>query len=154
MVLLLILSTLFLTATFSILLYSNPINIGWIVLIATTTLTSMCALYIRSWYAFLIFLIYMGAVLVIFAYFLAITPNQKIQSLFPFILALPLSFFVAYRLFNPRAPRIETFLFSSLYSPSYLYILLIMIFILLITLLLVVKISSIFKGPLRPFNYE
>src|SRR6218665_841994 len=67
------------TTTFTLYLASTPIILGANILIISLLLSAVFASFIRSRFAFLVFLIYVGGILVMFAYFLALTPNQQIS---------------------------------------------------------------------------
>lgn len=81
--------------TFSIYLASSPIVLGVNILMMALLLSCTFACLMRSWFAFLIFLIYVGGILVLFAYFLALGPNQYSTPVFR-IPVIILSVFILY----------------------------------------------------------
>lgn len=154
-----ILSTLIIiiiTSTLNLILASTPIVLGINILLIALLLAGTLAAISRSWFAFLIFLIYVGGILVIFAYFLALTPNQQIRPSNTTIYAL-LTFLILVILIwysNIKIPLISDFFQgnSILYQKNTSPFLIILALILLLTIIIVVKITLRSKGPLRPFN--
>jgi hypothetical protein len=110
-----------------------------------------------SWIAFLIFLIYIRGTLVIFSYFVAITPNIAISNPIhlPLIIVRPIIILYLCISINIYTKQNQTlYIINTFYNSSTISILIILASILLITIVIVVKISTISKGPLRPFiNY-
>lgn len=143
------------TATFTLYLASTPIILGINILIIALLLSVVFASFISSWFAFLIFLIYVGGILVIFAYFLALTPNQHIPNSNNFIYGI-ISFLtfsaIAYTI-NIKVPTITEFFNgnSILYLDNSAPFLVLLALILLLTIIIVVKLTARSKGPLRPF---
>lgn len=144
---------------FAIIIYirSNPLSIGIIVLLIALTTTFIISLIMSSWICFLVFLIYIRGMLVLFSYFVAITPNIPMPSLtinmtlltlIPIILATLL----LYPSTLPLGTQPELYI-PFLYSMNSTPILVLLALVLLLTIIIVVKLISIKKGPLRPFNY-
>lgn len=154
----LITSTSFLALSISLALLNSytPITLGlWIILLALTSslLTSATS---YSWFGFIIFLIYIGGILVIFAYFIAIQPNQQLNIL-PRILTLLITLSISScTIQNPHLIHSiipQTTWVTTLIRAYNIPPLIILGLVLFLTLLTVVKISSSFIGPLRPYNY-
>ena len=155
--------SLFISLTLSLILASSPLSIGlWVLLIALARALFVGVLF-NSWFSFIIFLIYIGGILVIFAYFAALTPNQPL-GIFSIILCSFISLILFSFIFFIYLPspsillNIENFpdtiiSTSILYSPSNSNILLLLATILFFVLVAVVKVANINKGALRPFNY-
>jgi len=144
------------TLTFTLYLASTPIILGINILIIALLLSATFASFIRSWFAFLIFLVYVGGILVIFAYFLALTPNQQITNSNNTVYRLIslLTFTLLTYVTNIKIPIISEFFqgSSTLYLKNRAPFLILLALILLLTIVIVVKITSRSKGPLRPFN--
>lgn len=137
-------------------LAQTPIQLGIIILITALSVSLLFAWIISPWISFLIFLIYIGGILVIFSYFIAITPNQKLPLLSVIVTLLIFSLttiFILNKLSRNGIQinnRIQTNTFYNInQTPS----LIIIALILLITIIIVVKVSNSLQGPLRPFNY-
>ena len=143
------------TTTFTLYLASTPIILGVNILIISLLLSWVFAAFIRSWFAFLIFLIYIGGILVIFAYFLALTPNQQISNFntIPYILISLATFSVLTYTINIKIPIISSMFQWNyiLYMPNTAPFLILLALILLLTIIIVVKLTSRSRGPLRPF---
>jgi len=123
---------------FSIFISITPLELGLNILLLALILTWNYANLLSSWYAFLIFLIYVGGILVIFAYFVALVPNQQQSWKLKYSL-----------LFIPI--RTTNFQVSYLYVSHTTPILFLLIVALLTCMIIVVKITLRTKGPLRPF---
>jgi len=152
------LSLLFLTitaTTFTASIAINPLTIGLLILLLALILSVIFSMSISSWVALLIFLIYIGGILVMFSYFVAITPNQNLSvivvfsTLFSSIITLA---FIAYSL-NILIPINLRYVTQSniIYEKFNIPVLIILALILLFTIVVVVKVSIHNKGPLRPF---
>lgn len=135
---------------------NNPIIITLIIiLIALITALIFCA-EISSWYSFLLFLIYVGGILVIFAYFTATSPNQynkrrkKTFIIIPFTFITLILRILTLNKFIVSINRQSSQLIIIFTNPN-IYTLIIITLILLITIVIVVKLSSRSKGPLRAF---
>lgn len=147
---------LIITLTFTLYLASTPIILGINILIIALLLSATFASFIRSWFAFLIFLIYVGGILVIFAYFLALTPNQQIinpNNILYGLISLVTFSLLAY-VTNIKIPIMSQFYQgnSTLYLKNRAPFLILLALILLFTIIIVVKITVRSKGPLRPFD--
>lgn len=144
------------TTTFTLYLASTPIILGINILLIALLLSAVFASFIRSWFAFLIFLIYVGGILVIFAYFLALTPNQQMansNNLLYGLISL-ITFGALTYTANIKIPPMSEFHQgnSILYLTNTAPFLVILALILLLTMVIVVKLTLRSKGPLRPFN--
>ena len=156
-----ILSLLILTitaTTFTASIAFNPLTIGLIILFLALTLSVIFSLSISSWVALLIFLIYIGGILVIFSYFVAITPNQNLSViavisilLSSILILIFISFMLDMLIPINIAYSTQT---NIIYEQYNIQTLIILALILLFTMVVVVKVSIHNKGPLRPFfNY-
>lgn len=145
-------SSFIITISSIILLSLRPLNIGIIILGISLILTLIYSQILTSWIAFLIFLIYIGGILVIFTYFVALTPNQQTNvSLIPIVLIFFSSLLVI--TINKPIPISMTnrkFIYTF-YLTRNIQLLVILALILLFTIVVVVKLVIINKGPLRPF---
>lgn len=147
---------------FSALLFSSsPLNLGlWIIVIAITIATTMSFIS-ASWFGLLLFIIYVGGLLVIFAYFVAISPNQEINFIniiltflgtFALTLTISTSFLPIKQL--PTIYHTNPYIALFFYSSKNVLPLILMALALLVALIAVVKVSNRGNGPLRPFLSE
>jgi NADH-ubiquinone oxidoreductase chain 6 len=132
----------------------TPIVIGLTILMMALILAQTFAFSISSWYGFIIFLIYVGGILIIFSYFISLSSNNR-TNLLPknFLILLP-SLVLFFIIFNTISININinySFNIHSLYKTNYYPILLFLILILLFIMLVIIKIVSQSKGPIRPF---
>jgi NADH-ubiquinone oxidoreductase chain 6 len=145
------------TSTIILYLSTTPIILGINILIIALLLSVTLASSIRSWYAFLVFLIYVGGILVIFAYFLALAPNQQIPTkrnvmyaLITLIILTTVAIITDTKIFISQEINQDS---AYLYSVSTSPILIILALTLFLTIVIVVKLTNRSGGPLRPFNY-
>jgi NADH-ubiquinone oxidoreductase chain 6 len=142
-------------------LISTPLGLGlWILILALIVATSI-TVSISAWFSFILFLIYIGGLLVIFAYFVAIRPNKKINLLSPFLIPIiGLTFILIFKTHLTWTRRLIEFsnhpinTFSSLFFKNSIPFLIIIALSLLLILISVVKITNRTEGPLRPFTQK
>nr|YP_009244902.1 NADH dehydrogenase subunit 6 [Duplodicodrilus schmardae]AMO27026.1 NADH dehydrogenase subunit 6 [Duplodicodrilus schmardae] len=144
------------TSTMMLYLSTTPfmfmINILAMALLAASTLAAS----LSTWYGFLVILIYIGGMLVMFAYFLALCPNHQLpttsNTIFMFLTFATLTIatiITKTKIFIPKEMHQgKMYLYASNTTP----ILFLLALILFLTMVIVVKLTSRSKGPLRPFN--
>lgn len=152
----LIFITSLITATYiRIIIVSSPVQITLIIILIALLTAALFSNIISSWYAFLLFLIYVGGILVIFAYFTATSPNQQITNIKKVIIAIlvrfSLSIITIYRLDFFQSVNYRSYQIISIFSSNNSYLLIGITIILLLTIIIVVKLASRSKGPLRSF---
>jgi NADH-ubiquinone oxidoreductase chain 6 len=154
MIIIIIVSTLA-TLFFSLPLTKNPLSLLLLIIIISLTLAAIFSVALSSWYAFLIFLIYVSGMLVIFAYFAATTPNQPI-SVKSSILNI---IFISIPVFSYALPRktfpiikVSDLQLTSIYEYQNRFVLLAITVILLLTIIIIVKLTKHSKGPIRTFS--
>nr|YP_009131518.1 NADH dehydrogenase subunit 6 [Tevnia jerichonana]AIL54904.1 NADH dehydrogenase subunit 6 [Tevnia jerichonana] len=144
------------TLTFSLMLSFNPVTQGTFILSIALTSTVML-LSMSSWYAIILFLIYISGMLVMFAYFSATSQNSKLEInyLFPSMIMMFIMFML---IFTLAPPHLNSNFFlslvnsqSDLFISSNIPILIFLISTLFLALIAIVKICVKDKGPLRPF---
>nr|BDQ43893.1 NADH dehydrogenase subunit 6 [Amynthas tokioensis]BDQ44374.1 NADH dehydrogenase subunit 6 [Amynthas tokioensis]BDQ44426.1 NADH dehydrogenase subunit 6 [Amynthas tokioensis] len=144
------------TSTMMLYLSTTPIMLGINILIMALLLSATLASSMSSWYALLVFLIYVGGMLVMFAYFLALAPNQQMSTKSNMVyvaMTLIILTFVAIMtdnqiFINQEMGQDNTYLYSMSTAP----VLILLALILLLTMVIVVKLTNRSGGPLRPFN--
>jgi len=146
--------SLILPLIFLIAITDTPIIIGITILTLALSFACLFAYTIRSWYAFIIFLIYVGGILIIFSYFISLTPNNRsnyLPKLKLFLFTYLASFLSLIYRNNIYINTNYSFNIFYLYKINYFPVLLFMILILLFIIIIVIKIISQTKGPIRPF---
>lgn len=153
------LTSITLSLSLSIILASSPLSLGLWILTLALVIATLISFSFSSWFALIIFLVYIGGILVMFAYFTALMPNQPLEigkilsilSLTFILLSFPLFSIDSLNLLisSSSYPSPILLLFTPYNVPIILFIALILFFI----LVAVVKVANIFRGPLRPFNY-
>nr|QED22464.1 NADH dehydrogenase subunit 6 [Amynthas sp. SC201001-01]QED22529.1 NADH dehydrogenase subunit 6 [Amynthas sp. GZ201605-04] len=145
------------TSTMMLYLSTTPIMLGINILAMALLLSATLATSMSSWYAFLVFLIYVGGMLVMFAYFLALTPNQQMPTtsniMYMFVTLITLTTVAVVTKTKISIPQEMCQDTMFLYSLSTASIIITLALVLLLTMVIVVKLTSRSKGPLRPFNY-
>lgn len=154
---LIFLSTLTIALAATLILASSPLFLGiWIILI-TLVLRIVTNLISITWLSLIIILIYIGGLLVIFAYFVALTPNLIVEGK-SIVWGLTLSFPVFYtiifallytdqKVFSSTSQHPIRFLFIE-----HIIIIFLLALILFFALVATVKIVSNTSAPLRPFK--
>nr|ATZ69842.1 NADH dehydrogenase subunit 6 [Conus raulsilvai]ATZ70102.1 NADH dehydrogenase subunit 6 [Conus verdensis]ATZ70115.1 NADH dehydrogenase subunit 6 [Conus verdensis] len=163
-------SLLIITLTSSILLIlpmmSQPLSLGLVIMISTLLMCLISSMTISAWYGYILFLIYVGGLLVMFAYVAALSPNVLFGGLTPFFILMlffPILsvFFYFYFFKDPSYLSFESF-FSKfmclkmygieLISPYMISVLIGLGTVLLINLIVVAKICYYQQASLRPFS--
>ena len=148
-------TSIIISTTIFIIITNTPISTGLTILTIATATTFLFATLNSSWIAFLIFLIYISGTLIIFTYFVAIAPNKIIlpNTKIPIIIYTPPLITIICLNFNLHTNlnifnrQTNTF-YRKISTPT----LIILALTLLITIIIIVKISSSTKGPLRSFQ--
>nr|YP_010437845.1 NADH dehydrogenase subunit 6 [Bassarona dunya]UTB53977.1 NADH dehydrogenase subunit 6 [Bassarona dunya] len=168
----------FMMIFFSIFLFfiKHPLSMGLIILIQTLLTCLLSGMLINTyWFSYILFLIFLGGLLVLFIYVSSVASNElfkfsfinKFSYLIYGIMILTLSIIFKNNLiwmnfsFNDEMNNFFNLLFfnneynfnlSKLYNEQTYFLMMMMIIYLFITLIVVVKITNIFFGPLRSFN--
>nr|YP_010372468.1 NADH dehydrogenase subunit 6 [Parantica swinhoei]UPA56422.1 NADH dehydrogenase subunit 6 [Parantica swinhoei] len=151
---------------------NHPLSMGLLILIQTLLLCIISGMIINTyWFSYILFLIFLGGLLVLFIYVSSIASNEMFKfinfNIFIFIFIFIMFSSIMYNLnlkwliffFNDEMMNFfSNFMFfnnenkinlSKLYNNNTFYLMLMMIIYLYITLIAVVKITNIFFGPLR-----
>lgn len=143
--------------SFSLFIASTPLSLGLYILLLALSIAGFIRLSLHSWVRFLLFLIYIGGLLVIFAYFAAIQPNQPIEmaKIISTLAAaiLIIDFPIDHINLTPITLNQQTPSLDIIYSTLNIPVLILLALVLFLALVAVVKISQNFQGPLRPFIY-
>nr|QNN93080.1 NADH dehydrogenase subunit 6 [Platynereis cf. australis PA-2020] len=150
---LLTLNALIATLFFSCLSTISPINLGVTVLAIALIMSIMLAMITSSWFGFITFIIYVGGMLVMFAYFAALQPNQHITN-WNWLLTPTWCLILLYILTqntsivwpNYTPDTMEVYSMTNMILPVFLAL------ILFLALIVVVKTARADEGPLRPFK--
>lgn len=151
---LLIMNSIIVTLFISCLRAVSPISLGTVVLSTALFVATTLRILSTSWFGLITFIIYVGGMLVIFAYFAALQPNQQIINwawiIFPITLITTIII-----LSGPNSLRWAPHIIntSELYQTNTYVIPILIALILFLALIIVVKTSRADEGPLRPFSY-
>nr|AVW86230.1 NADH dehydrogenase subunit 6 [Pholoe pallida] len=156
--LLITLTSLTVSLSLSIILSTSPLTIGFWVLLLALSLAATISSIISPWFGLVIFLIYIGGMLVMFAYFAALTPNQPhemMKMLFMLLFTMG-SLMIPSVIMSNLSQTFPLYLSSktalTILSPWSSSTFILVVIILFFILVSVVKVTDIFMGPLRPFN--
>nr|QJQ37613.1 NADH dehydrogenase subunit 6 [Graphium parus] len=156
---------------------NHPLSMGFLILMQTMLTCLLSGMLIHSyWFSYILFLVFLGGLLVLFIYVSSIASNELfkfnflMKVIFSFMLIMIffssimfiynmnwLNFYFNYEMKN----MMNFFLFfnnenkinlSKLYNNQTYFMMMMMIIYLFITLVSVVKITNIFFGPLRSMN--
>nr|YP_005089284.1 NADH dehydrogenase subunit 6 [Libythea celtis]YP_010879512.1 NADH dehydrogenase subunit 6 [Libythea lepita]ADP01761.1 NADH dehydrogenase subunit 6 [Libythea celtis]WHE44876.1 NADH dehydrogenase subunit 6 [Libythea lepita] len=156
---------------------SHPLSMGFLILIQTLLICLMTGMLINTyWFSYILFLTFLGGLLVLFIYVSSIASNELFKfsfnnKMFFFIMmffSIIMSLFFMNNLtwmnliFNDEMLNsFNLFLFfnnennmnlTKLYNDQTYFLMMMMVIYLFITLVAVVKITNIFFGPIRSFN--
>nr|YP_009122434.1 NADH dehydrogenase subunit 6 [Pieris canidia]AJH66207.1 NADH dehydrogenase subunit 6 [Pieris canidia]UBD06917.1 NADH dehydrogenase subunit 6 [Pieris canidia] len=169
--------TMMIFISFIMLFSKHPLSMGLMIITQTLILSLILGMYINTyWFSYILFLVFLGGLLVLFIYVSSIASNEMMNFSFKmklfFLLMMNMMIILSilkmknYFNFNDNFINNEMnemtncFLFfnenkiklSKLYnSQTFLMIMMIIIY-LFITLIAIIKITNIFFGPLRSFN--
>ena len=161
-----IVCSLLLALIFAMPMMIQPLSLGLCIIGISLFWCVLLGLAYSSWFSYVLFLIYVGGLLVIFVYVAALAPNTLFSSLKSLVGITTTSVFllVIILLFTPKD---LSFLYDNLsldyysermktgiimVSSSNISMLIGLGLILLINLLAVVKVCYYQQGPLRPYN--
>nr|YP_010894817.1 NADH dehydrogenase subunit 6 [Amiota dentata]WJW73330.1 NADH dehydrogenase subunit 6 [Amiota dentata] len=153
----------------------HPLSMGLTLLIQTTLICLLTGLMTKNfWYSYILFLIFMGGMLVLFIYVTSLASNEMFNlsiklTLFSMIILFLLfimsifidksllSFFMNNNEMESISNNYSYFMENSLslnklYNYPTNFITILLMNYLLITLIVIVKITKLFKGPLRMMN--
>nr|APH08711.1 NADH dehydrogenase subunit 6 [Pygmaeconus traillii] len=144
-------------------LMAQPLSLGLVIILSTLLMCLVGAMTLSSWYSYILFLIYVGGLLVMFAYVAALSPNvlfgQSVDLFFIFGVLISMILFSNYMLIDPYSSgnflsneqKILKGCGIELVSNHMISVLIGLVFILLINLIVVVKICYYQHASLRPF---
>nr|YP_009503322.1 NADH dehydrogenase subunit 6 [Leucosyrinx sp. MNHN IM 2013-19304]AXA45398.1 NADH dehydrogenase subunit 6 [Leucosyrinx sp. MNHN IM 2013-19304] len=147
-------------------LMGQPLSLGLVIMLSTLWMCVISAMTLSSWYGYILFLIYVGGLLVMFAYVAALSPNVLFGKGTPILLFMVMNIlFILTMYFYPMVDLSSISDFSSynmlkflktygieMVSPQMISILIGLAVILLINLIVVVKICYYQRASLRPYQ--
>nr|YP_009343067.1 NADH dehydrogenase subunit 6 [Pacifastacus leniusculus]APS87294.1 NADH dehydrogenase subunit 6 [Pacifastacus leniusculus] len=152
---------------------THPLSMGLTLFTQTIIICASSGFYSHSfWFSYILFLIFLGGLLVLFIYVSSLASNEiftpsiypMIFSMFIMIMALILFFFIDPMIINSNFKMVPSSIMSSyklnmvpslistIYNSSSMFFTLFLIIYLLLTLFVVVKIINIYSSPLRSNN--
>nr|YP_010852948.1 NADH dehydrogenase subunit 6 [Darpa inopinata]WGM81101.1 NADH dehydrogenase subunit 6 [Darpa inopinata] len=176
----LLLSSMMIFFSISMFFLKHPLSMGLMILIQTLLICLISGLYIYTyWFSYILFLTFLGGLLVLFIYVSSIASNElfsfsfnnkmllmMLLLLFMLLLIMMLNFFdfewmnLMFNLFEMN--NFSNYLMfinnnnninlTKLYNKQTYFLMMMMIIYLFITLVVVIKITNIFYGPLRMTN--
>jgi NADH-ubiquinone oxidoreductase chain 6 len=157
----LIILTFFFLILFPLIL--QPLRLGLVILVATLFICLLSAVQVSSWYGYILFLIYVGGLLVIFAYVAALIPNLLFnEPKNPLYLYIILIAVLMYYIYAPDFGALSFINMSfnngaklermGLMTLGLISIYISLAIILLLTLVIIVKICYSYHSSLRPYK--
>nr|YP_010327087.1 NADH dehydrogenase subunit 6 [Sitochroa verticalis]UNP54349.1 NADH dehydrogenase subunit 6 [Sitochroa verticalis] len=169
------LSLMIISFSFIMFLMNNPLSMGLMILIQTLLTCMISSMIIKTyWFSYILFLTFLGGLLVLFIYVSSIASNEMFKTSFfmniyvliniSIIMMISILLMNNLSWMNLNTNSLEMnnffnmFLFfnnenkinlSKLYNNQTFLIMIMLIIYLFITLIAVVKITNIFYGPLR-----
>ena len=138
----------------SIIMALSPLALGLWILILSIRISFLIRLIFSSWFGFILFLIYIGGMLVIFAYFVRIQPSQQFELKRSLVFSLLIFFSLVINNYVVTIDLISNvnWWINSLFNLNNLSIIVLLGFILFLALVIVVKITTFMMAPLRPYK--
>nr|YP_271842.1 NADH dehydrogenase subunit 6 [Japyx solifugus]AAV33415.1 NADH dehydrogenase subunit 6 [Japyx solifugus] len=145
---------------------SHPMAMGLTLLIQTTLVAAMSGMITQSyWFSYILFLIFMGGMMVLFIYVASLSPNEMfslsnpylIMGMTPIIMTIMMTLDMTMltdtwnftdTMTLTQMPSINTAI-MKIYTPNLSIMMVMMITYLFLTLIVVVKITNLWMGPLR-----
>nr|APC61788.1 NADH dehydrogenase subunit 6 [Papilio dardanus]APC61826.1 NADH dehydrogenase subunit 6 [Papilio dardanus dardanus] len=171
-------SLLIIMFSIMMLFLNHPLSMGLMILIQTLIICLISGMLINSyWFSYILFLVFLGGLLVLFIYVSSVASNElfnmnfflKMSLFFSFLLILFISMYWKLNLnwlnfsFNYEMKNFMNFFIffnnenninlSKLYNNQTHFMMMMLIIYLFITLVAIVKITNIFFGPLRSINF-
>nr|YP_010180293.1 NADH dehydrogenase subunit 6 [Haemadipsa crenata]QVD39096.1 NADH dehydrogenase subunit 6 [Haemadipsa crenata] len=146
---------LVISMSMNLFIISSPVMMLLVILFNSLLMSMIIAFNLSSWYAFLMFLIYIGGMLVMFSYFVAISPNQyikmKLMFFFPVLIFSLLTLSYLGYGNNLSLSNFFSNFILMMYKNESNFCTLFLILLLMLMMLMVSKMMKLAKGPLRPF---
>nr|YP_010610678.1 NADH dehydrogenase subunit 6 [Cirrothauma magna]WAP91433.1 NADH dehydrogenase subunit 6 [Cirrothauma magna] len=147
----------------------QPLSLGFMVMLVSIISSVLVSFITYSWYGFMLFLVYIGGLLIMFMYIISLIPNLIFLSMkiffFFFVYMVGIFLVVFFSLYNYMDLGVMDFFYMNMNNMSmgnsgliminynfFCYVLLGML--LLFVLISVVKICYYCDGPLRVFKYK
>uniref|UniRef100_A0AAU7VAP4 NADH-ubiquinone oxidoreductase chain 6 n=1 Tax=Stenopsocus longitudinalis TaxID=3074942 RepID=A0AAU7VAP4_9NEOP len=149
---------------------NNPLTLGLILICQTLALTFFLGSLMKSfWFLYLLILIFIGGMLVLFIYVTSIFPNEKFDinnnnsiNIITFMALLGIMLFIYNNFFNltPSFDSLESLILANkfltpsvkMFSFNTSMLFIFMVNYLFYCMIVVIKITNFFKGPLRKMN--
>nr|YP_009826314.1 NADH dehydrogenase subunit 6 [Argonauta nodosus]QCI56212.1 NADH dehydrogenase subunit 6 [Argonauta nodosus] len=147
----------------------QPLSLGIMILLVNICFSMLIGYFSFSWYGYILFLIYVGGLMVMFMYIISLIPNliffskgvfmYLFLSMMMFLFINYYSMFDYYFYMNLKDSMMElkgmSMGFSSILMSEYNFVSYIFLGVLLLLILIsVVKICYYCEGPLRVFKYK
>ena len=129
--------------------------IGLFRLVLSLSICFLIRAFFSSWFRVISVVVYVGGLLIIFCYFLAVCPNQAISSKGGLFLV---RLIMSGLMLGASDVKVFSNVRSGLNEIDYMYVvdrglvLIILVVVLLVALLSVVGVVNLSQGPLRPFS--
>nr|YP_009487963.1 NADH dehydrogenase subunit 6 [Anopheles lutzii]AWB99483.1 NADH dehydrogenase subunit 6 [Anopheles lutzii]AWB99496.1 NADH dehydrogenase subunit 6 [Anopheles lutzii] len=171
----LIIMTLCMIMSFIFMQMKHPLSMGLMLLIQTFLTCLITSIYVKTfWFSYILFLIFLGGMLILFIYVTSLSSNEMFSMSFKLVmLSMTIIFLFSIMFFIMDKLLIDQFMMNmemenlsntnnlineNILSLNKMYnfptnlITLLLINYLFLTLLVTVKITKKFYGPLRPMN--
>nr|YP_009110143.1 NADH dehydrogenase subunit 6 [Hydrobasileus croceus]AIW64837.1 NADH dehydrogenase subunit 6 [Hydrobasileus croceus] len=147
---------------------SHPMNMGITLLMQTLLMCAMtCLMSYSSWFSYILFLVFIGGMLVLFIYMTSIASNEMFKKSLYFLTIMSMMLMMVMLMIMMSDPMMtmmsinEDFMMdmykykttmNSLYNNPASLVTIFMVLYLFFTLIIIVYITKYNKGPLRPMN--
>nr|YP_009443845.1 NADH dehydrogenase subunit 6 [Dorypteryx domestica]ATU07053.1 NADH dehydrogenase subunit 6 [Dorypteryx domestica] len=153
------LSSMLLVISSCMLIMSNPLTLGLVIILLCTLLCIKTNIIIQSpWLMYIMFIIFVGALLILFIYMTSMVPNKKFNFNKNLMILMLIMFFLSFSIFifNPiflemlnLYPSSTKILMIKIFNSPFNSIPIFMMNYLFIMMIIISKIIKINKGPMR-----
>nr|YP_009443397.1 NADH dehydrogenase subunit 6 [Amphioctopus marginatus]ATR80181.1 NADH dehydrogenase subunit 6 [Amphioctopus marginatus] len=147
----------------------QPLSLGFMIMLVSVFMSVMVSFFVYSWYGYMLFLVYVGGLLIMFMYIISLIPNLIFFSkgLFMYMFVVVMGFlmmnfmsmymYMDVGLLNMKVVNMKfmSLGMSSLIMSGFNFYCYVFLGVLLLLILIsVVKICYYCEGPLRVFKYK
>jgi NADH-ubiquinone oxidoreductase chain 6 len=143
---------------------SHPVILTVIILAQTILICLIIWVKLKiSWFSYILFLIFLGGLIVLFIYITRLASNELINTKidFNFVVITVILIFTTFFIFLKINPQLINSIFetqwktfSFIYSVNIFFIVVVTIIYLLLTLLIVVKLSNKYDAPIKNLIHQ
>nr|QPT74082.1 NADH dehydrogenase subunit 6 [Micadina brachyptera] len=151
--------TMNMTMNMMFLIMKHPLSMGLMIIMQTTIISMMTGMMYKSfWFSYILFLMYIGGMMVLFIYMTSLMPNMMFSMSKSMIIAMPITIMMLMLIMEKKfminnndmmEMTYKSMMLMKMYNMPVNISLIMMAAYLLFTMITVFKITESDKGPLR-----